>query len=195
MGDVEHREKSPELTDICVDFDGVIHSYTSGWKGIDVIPDPPVDVAIEALHIYCQHFNVNIYSARSSEPKGIRAMMDYINKWDRQFIDQWDDFDDFPYGLPLRRKLWYPEVKPPSMIYIDDRGFRFEGVFPDVDVIKALSVTWNQRTKEELHAQTDLYYNAPPRKTGEWDLKSGGVTYVEAVGDEFKPLTPDPDKR
>ena len=66
MGDVEHREKSPELKDICVDFDGVIHSYTSGWKGIDVIPDPPVEGAIEALHIYCQHFNVNIYSARSS---------------------------------------------------------------------------------------------------------------------------------
>ena len=26
---------------LCLDFDGVVHSYTSGWKGADVIPDPP----------------------------------------------------------------------------------------------------------------------------------------------------------
>ena len=37
---------------ICVDFDGVIHSYTSGWKGIDVIPDDPVPGAIEWLEEY-----------------------------------------------------------------------------------------------------------------------------------------------
>jgi hypothetical protein len=27
---------------LCLDFDGVLHSYTSGWKGAAVIPDPPV---------------------------------------------------------------------------------------------------------------------------------------------------------
>ena len=26
---------------LCLDFDGVLHTYSSGWKGADVIPDPP----------------------------------------------------------------------------------------------------------------------------------------------------------
>ena len=34
---------------ICLDFDGVIHSYTSGWKGAAVIPDPPVPGALEFI--------------------------------------------------------------------------------------------------------------------------------------------------
>lgn len=52
---------------ILVDFDGVIHSYRSGWKGLDVIPDPPVENAIKWLETICgdERFEVSIYSSRS----------------------------------------------------------------------------------------------------------------------------------
>src|SRR5215467_12984729 len=35
---------------LCMDLDGVLHSYTSGWGGHEVIADPPVPGAMEFLY-------------------------------------------------------------------------------------------------------------------------------------------------
>src|SRR5215469_6554743 len=63
---------------LCLDFDGCIHSYKSGWKGIDQCPDPPVPGVFEwienALHI----FDIHIYSSRSIESRGRFAMQQYF---------------------------------------------------------------------------------------------------------------------
>jgi hypothetical protein len=70
-------EKRPQrVYDICVDFDGVIHSYTSGWKGAVVIPDPPVEGAFAWLKEMTARgdFRINIYSSRSKERGAIEAM-------------------------------------------------------------------------------------------------------------------------
>ena len=34
---------------ICIDFDGVLHSYRSGWCGTEIIPDPPIHGTKEAV--------------------------------------------------------------------------------------------------------------------------------------------------
>jgi hypothetical protein len=64
---------------ICIDFDGVIHSYSSGWKGIDVISDKPVEGAFDWLRRLIDEEGVEpcIYSSRSQEASGIEAM----KKW------------------------------------------------------------------------------------------------------------------
>ena len=56
---------------VVFDFDGVIHSYTSGWQGVDVIPDAPVEgieTAIKCLRHY--GYEVVVVSARCREPEG-----------------------------------------------------------------------------------------------------------------------------
>ena len=39
----------PIKTILALDFDGVINSYSSGYTAEDVLPDPPVEGALEAL--------------------------------------------------------------------------------------------------------------------------------------------------
>ena len=43
-------------------FDIALNSYTSGWKGVRNIPDPPVPGALEFLVKAVKHFDVQIYS-------------------------------------------------------------------------------------------------------------------------------------
>lgn len=64
---------------ICIDFDGVLHSYESGWQGIAVIPDSPVKGAIEwLLELLRDGMQPAIYSSRSSSLRGRRAMKAWL---------------------------------------------------------------------------------------------------------------------
>ena len=63
------------------DFDGVIHSYTSGWKGIDVIPDKPVEGIERLIKELRKEYTIKIYSTRCLEEKGINAIEEYLEKY------------------------------------------------------------------------------------------------------------------
>ena len=56
---------------LCLDFDGVLHSYTSGWRGATIIPAKPVPGAVEFLVKAVQHFDVQVFSSRSHQEGGI----------------------------------------------------------------------------------------------------------------------------
>lgn len=68
------------LPTLCLDFDGVLHSYTSGWKGADVIPDPPTDGAMRFLYDAADHFKLAIFSSRSHQSGGKAAMKAWLTK-------------------------------------------------------------------------------------------------------------------
>lgn len=122
---------------LCLDFDGVIHSYSSGWKGADNIPDPPVDGAIAFMLGALRDFDVAIFSSRSNQPGGIAAMQ----KWLREHAgNTWYETPDGP-GL---EDIRFPTDKPSAMVSIDDRAICFDGTWPSLAEIKAFK-PWNKR--------------------------------------------------
>ncbi len=124
---------------LCLDFDGVVHSYVSGWKGADVIPDPPVEGAIAFMLGALRHFDVTIYSSRSGQPGGLDAM----KKWLREHASAaWYESPDGP-GLESIR---FPTSKPAAFVSIDDRALTFDGTWPNIQKLRGFQ-PWNKRTK------------------------------------------------
>ena len=89
---------------IAIDFDGVVHKYSKGWKGEDEVYDPPNEGAIEALtDLKNKGHRLVIFSCRPVKP---------IWKWLKEHkID----------NLISR----VTNTKPIAKIYIDDRGYKF----------------------------------------------------------------------
>lgn len=57
---------------VVFDFDGVIHSYTSGWQGEGVANDPIVPgMAEELKRIYTSGYKVVVVSTRCNSRKGM----------------------------------------------------------------------------------------------------------------------------
>lgn len=123
---------------LCVDFDGVIHSYTSGWKGADIVSDLPVPGAIDFLWRASGLFRVAIFSSRSNQSGGIEAMriwlFNHIYQWEGQHVvaKQWFD------------AIEWPTEKPPALVTIDDRAVTFTGVWPDLQELLNFK-PWNKR--------------------------------------------------
>lgn len=122
---------------ISIDFDGVIHSYTSPWKNAHTIPDAPVPGAIEFLSEAIQDFQVVIHTARARTWWGRMAVRNYIR---RHAGNLWyDSMGNF--GI---EDVKVTHKKLPALVYIDDRGYRFEGTFPELDDIHKM-LPWNKK--------------------------------------------------
>ena len=111
------------------DFDGVIHSYTSGWQGKDVATDPPVPGIKEALkEIHEAGYEIVVVSTRCITLEGMIAVKDYLYNHDMlQYVDE------------------VCKEKPPAIVYIDDRAICFDGK-PESLLQKIQNfVPWNKK--------------------------------------------------
>ena len=94
---------------VVFDFDGVIHSYVSGWQGMTVITDPPVNGIREAIaDIRRAGYEVIVVSARCADQDGLKAVEEYLERND----------------IKVHRVC---KEKPQAKVYIDDRALHFDG--------------------------------------------------------------------
>jgi len=104
---------------VCLDFDGVIHSYRSGWKGLDVIPDPPIHRADRAIERLRRNYRVVVHSARCQNEDGVQAIRDWL----------------FENNIEVDEVCMF---KPPAHVYVDDRAVPFRGDWDEtIDLINA----------------------------------------------------------
>ena len=117
---------------IAVDFDGVIHSYTTPWTGPLTIPDAPVAGAFAWLRDAIDSgLSIVIFSTRCDAPENIVAMKKWfeIHAFEQRYLD----------------KLVFANTKPTfGSLFIDDRGFCFMGAFPSIQFCKQFK-PWNRK--------------------------------------------------
>ena len=117
---------------IAIDFDGVLHSYTSPFS-FEALDSPTPGAAEFIRWLLDNSYTPIIYSTRAEHPSGFDQ------------ITSWLESEGFPPGLEITA------VKPKALLYIDDRAFRFEGDFSAIcDFISSNAHfrTWNKPRKE-----------------------------------------------
>lgn len=109
---------------IMIDFDMVIHKYSHGWNE-GIIEDPPINGVKEVIQKFRNDgYEVIILTSRlCSEFQDASFQKNQIEEWLRN------------YGIEVDG---ITEKKFPAEIYIDDRGYRFNG-------------QWNKNTVDEIY--------------------------------------------
>lgn len=106
---------------LCIDFDGVIHSYERGWQDGEIY-GTVVPGFFEWIEKVRDDFELVIYSSRSKSDEGVVAM----GKWLHEQRDLWIKSGG-QRDLVKPLKISFAHEKPPAWLTIDDRCIRFDG--------------------------------------------------------------------
>ena len=146
---------------VCIDFDGVVHSYHQGWRN-GVIYGTVVPGFWEwARKAHEAGLELVIYSSRSKDPTAREIMKAWlIQQWTACGAHFWVA-ENFTVGRPDPLKFNYTtggdvafeltiaHEKPAAWITIDDRAVRFDGDWKAVElqpqVLKGFK-PWNAKT-------------------------------------------------
>jgi len=127
---------------ICIDFDGVIHSYENGWQD-GAIYGEVVPGFFEWVERVRDQFNLVIYSSRSKDDAGVTAMGLWLHEKRNKWIAAGGQRN------PVEQlTMEFAHEKPAAWLTIDDRAIRFTGDWNDsslsAEAMRAFK-PWNAR--------------------------------------------------
>lgn len=159
---------------LVLDFDGVLHSYKSGWKGATVIPDPPTPGAQEFCMKAQEYFELYIVSSRCSQEDGIHAIL------------QWLEENQFLHNIMVTAK------KPPAFLTIDDRAFQFMGFWPNVEWLHNFrpyhqlpSDAHEKQVERAWQMSADISHDLVERATKEADRLRAALQGIWKMADDM----------
>lgn len=144
---MDTKNEVPVFSDkpiLCIDFDGVIHSYEKGWQdGVIYGTATPgfFAWAIEAAKL----FKLVVYSSRSKHPKGAMAMGEAISKWSIDAVRSGEVSGDYDWA-EIFSNIEFASKKPPAFLTIDDRAICFDGSWAQLTPATLLQFKpWNMK--------------------------------------------------
>lgn len=110
---------------LCIDFDGVIHSYEKGWQN-GVIYGTVLPGFFEWAEQAAKQFKLVIYSSRSKD----EAMVTAMGKWLIEQRKAWRDSGGM-HTVDEPLAFDFATQKPAAFLTIDDRAICFQGSWAD----------------------------------------------------------------
>ncbi len=130
-----------------VDFDGVIHRYSSGWQGGQIY-DPPMPGAIKGLKTIMEVDAVVVFTARDD----LKAVCAWLRSFGLDCVTQ-DEWDAECAHSGCTGTFWSDQErllvtnkKPAASHYLDDRAVPFtrergwDGALQDMDVMPSETI-------------------------------------------------------
>ena len=138
---------------LCLDFDGVVHKYTSPWVETEIIPDDVTDGFFEWAEQAAQYFTLVIYSSRSKSEKGIEAMQFWLYEQRKKWRARGGK-----HTIEVPLSFEFSNEKPAAFLTVDDRAVQFNGNWSELNPAKLCSFKpWNaqqRKAAEEINATT-----------------------------------------
>ena len=104
-----------DVKNMSIDFDGVIHDWNKGWHDGTCYGEP-IEGALEAVKLLSEKYRIIIFTAKCKPDRPL------VNgKTGKQLVLEWlKKYDLLDYISEVTHE------KPRAMIYIDDKGYRFQ---------------------------------------------------------------------